>query len=66
MIVELKGVVYEKRLKRLEYTDLELRTKKQDLIQLYKLFKGLEEVDYRERECRTITYTPSCQGNLWE
>ena len=45
MVVELKGLEYGERLKRLGYTDLELRRKRGDLIQLYKVSKGLEEVD---------------------
>ena len=45
MVVGLKGMEYGKRLKRLGYTDLELRRKGGDLIQLYKVSKGLEEVD---------------------
>ena len=45
MVLELKGLEYGDRLKRLGYTDLELRRKRGDLIQLYKVSKGLEEVD---------------------
>ena len=45
MVVDLKGLEYGERLKRLGYTDLELRRKRGDLIQLYKVSKGLEEVD---------------------
>ncbi len=45
MVVELKGLEYGERLKRLGYTNLELRRKRGDSIQLYKVSKGLEEVD---------------------
>ena len=45
MVLELRGLEYEERLRRLGYTNLELRRKRGDLIQLYKVSKGLEEVD---------------------
>ena len=45
MVLELKGLGYEERLKRLGLTDMELRRKRGDLIQLYKICNGLEEVD---------------------
>lgn len=45
MVLELKGLGYEERLKRLGLTDMELRRKRGDLIQLYKISNGLEEVD---------------------
>ncbi len=45
MIQELKGMEYGERLKKLGYTNLEMRRKRGDLIQLYKIVNGLEEVD---------------------
>ena len=45
MVLELKGLEYVERLKRLKLTDMELRRKRGDLIQLYKICNGLEEVD---------------------
>ena len=45
MVLELRGLEYEERLNRLGYTNLELRRKRGDLIQLYKVSKGLEEID---------------------
>ena len=45
MLEELRGCEYPERLRRLGYTDLETRRKRRDLIQIYKLVNGLEEVD---------------------
>ena len=45
MVLELRGMEYGERLKKLGYTDLEMRRKRGDLIQLYKIANGLEEVD---------------------
>lgn len=45
MVQELKGMEYGERLKKLGYTNLEMRRKRGDLIQLYKITNGLEEVD---------------------
>ena len=45
MVFELRGLEYEERLERLGYTDLDKRRKRGDLIQLYKITKGLEEVE---------------------
>ena len=45
MVQELKGMEYGERLKKLGYTNLEMRRKRGDLIQLYKIANGLEEVD---------------------
>lgn len=45
MVTELKGLEYEERLKILGYTNLEVRRKRGDLIQIYKIAKGLDEVD---------------------
>ena len=45
MVLELRGMEYGDRLKKLGYTDLEMRRKRGDLIQLYKIANGLEEVD---------------------
>jgi hypothetical protein len=41
MVLELKGLEYVERLKRLKLTDMELRRKRGDLIQLYKICNGL-------------------------
>ena len=45
MVEELMGCEYPERLRRLGYTDLETRRKRGDLVQIYKLVNGLEEVD---------------------
>ena len=45
MVLELNGLEYEDRLAKLGYTDLEQRRKRGDLIQIFKIFRGLEEVD---------------------
>ena len=45
MVSELSGIDYELRLKKLGLTSLETRRKRGDLIQIYKIVKGLEEVD---------------------
>ena len=46
MVTELRGMSYEMRLKKLGLTSLETRRKRGDLIQIYKIIKGLEEVDW--------------------
>ena len=43
--MELRGLEYPERLKIMGLTDLEMRRKRGDLIQLFKIAKGLEEVD---------------------
>ena len=45
MVLELRGMEYGERLKKLGYMYLEMRRKRGDLIQLYKIANGLEEVD---------------------
>ena len=45
MVIELRSLEYEKRLEVLGLTTLESRRKRGNLIQIYKIFKGLEEVD---------------------
>ena len=45
MVMELRGLKYEDRLRRMGLTNLELRRKRGDLIQLYKIARGFEEVD---------------------
>jgi len=45
MVQELKGLEYPERLEKLGYTDLETRRKRGDLIKLYKIANGLEEVN---------------------
>ena len=45
MVMELRGLEYPERLKIMGLTDLEMRRKRGDLIQLFKIAKGLEEVD---------------------
>ncbi len=42
MVSEYQGLRYEDRLKMLGYTDMKVRRKKGDLIQLYKIAKGTE------------------------
>ena len=45
MVTELRGMDYVLRLKKLGLTSLETRRKRGDLIQIFKIVKGLEEVD---------------------
>ena len=45
MVIELRGKEYEERLKCLVMTSLETRRKRGDLIQIYKITKGFEEVE---------------------
>jgi hypothetical protein len=45
MVEELKGYSYYERLRILGITDLESRRKRGDIIQIYKLVNGLEEVN---------------------
>ena len=48
MITECKGQNYESRLKVLGLISLEERQTRGDLIQVFKLIKGIDNVDYRE------------------
>ena len=45
MVTELRGMDYNLRLKKMGLTTLGTRRKKGDLIQIFKIVKGLEEVD---------------------
>ena len=45
MVIDLRTMSYEDRLETLGLTKLELRRKRGDLIQIYKIVNGLEEVD---------------------
>ena len=45
MVIELRGMSYYQRLEKLGLTDLESRRRRGDLIQLFKVIKGFEEVD---------------------
>ena len=45
MVIELRALSYEDRLKKLGLTTLEVRRKRCDLIQIYKIKNGIEEVD---------------------
>jgi len=45
MVIELRGLVYEDRLKELGITSLETRRKRGDLLQIYKIMKGFEKVE---------------------
>ena len=50
MVIELRGLEYEDRLRELGITDLETRRKRGDLLQIYKIKKGFELVDLDIRE----------------
>ena len=59
MVMELRGLEYPERLKIMGFTDLEMRRKRGDLIQLFKIAKGLEEVDlgrYRKRGVKEFVH----------
>ena len=45
MVIELRGMSYYQRLEKLGLTDLVSRRRRGDLIQLFKVIKGFEEVD---------------------
>ena len=45
MVIELGSMEYEERLEVLGLTTLESRRKRGDLVQIYKIFKGAEDVD---------------------
>ena len=45
MVIELRHMSYEERLEALGLTTLEVRRKRGDLIQIYKIINGVEEVD---------------------
>ena len=45
MVIELRAMEYEERLEVLGLTTLETRRKRGDLIQIFKIFRGIENVD---------------------
>jgi len=45
MVIELRALSYEDKLKKLGLTTLEVRWKRCDLNQIYKIKNGIEEVD---------------------
>ena len=45
MVIELRGMVYEERLKELGITSLETKRKRGDLLQIYKIMRGFERVE---------------------
>ena len=45
MVVELRWMSYYQGLEKLGLTDLESRRRRRDLIQLFKVIKGFEEVE---------------------
>ena len=73
MVIELGSMEYEERLEALGLTTLESRRKRGDLVQIYKIFKGAEDVDIgmgsvnqRENNGRHHRYqiTRDRQGNV--
>ena len=44
MVIELRGMEYEERLEALGLTTLDIRRKRGDMIQIYKIMKGVETV----------------------
>ena len=55
MVMELRGLEYEDRLKRMSLTDLELRRKRGYIIQLFKIARGFEKVDFIKNEFQPFT-----------
>jgi len=48
MITECKNLNYESRLNKVNLIHLEKRRERGDLIQVYKLIKGFDKIDYRQ------------------
>ena len=49
MVIELRGMEYEERLKVLGFKTLDIRRKKGDMIQIYKIMKGVESAGINMR-----------------
>ena len=45
MVIEIRSLEYEDRLLELKLTTLEMRRKRGDMIQIYKIFNGIDEVE---------------------
>ena len=63
MVIELRGLEYEDRLRELGLTDLETRRKRGDLLQIYKIKKGFELVDLDIRENEEVSEGTSRRHN---
>ena len=48
MIMDFRGMSYEERLSRLKLTTLETRRLRGDLIEVFKIMKGFDNIDYHD------------------
>ena len=61
MVIELRSMEYEDRLKKLGLTTLESRRKRGDLIQTYKIINKVEEVDIDMGTGHNLRWGGNCE-----